>query len=55
MQRTMYSVSASVNSTGAEDLNSGPRSAKWGIADSCSAYLGRDEEVEDEKEGQGVL
>lgn len=41
MQRTTYSVSASVSCTGSEDLNSGPRSWNSGMAASCS--------VEDQK------
>lgn len=36
MQRTTYSVSASVSCTGSEDLNSGPRSWNSGMAASCS-------------------
>ena len=33
---TLYSVSASVKSIGADDLNNGPRWANSGIADNCS-------------------
>ena len=37
MQRTTYSVSDSVNSTGfSEDLNSGPREENSGMAANCS-------------------
>lgn len=36
MQRTTYSVSASVSCTGSEDLNSGPRPWNSGMAASCS-------------------
>lgn len=36
MQRTTYSVSASVSCTGSEDLKSGPRPWNSGIAASCS-------------------
>lgn len=36
MQRTTYSVSASVSCTGSEDLNSGPRPWNSGMAPSCS-------------------
>ena len=42
MQRTTYSVSDSVNSTGfSEDLNSGPSAANSGMAASCSEGRGR--------------
>lgn len=36
MQRTTYSVSASVSCTGSDDLKSGPRLWNSGIAASCS-------------------
>lgn len=36
MQRTTYSVSASVNCTGSDDLKSGPRPWNSGMAASCS-------------------
>lgn len=36
MQRTTYSVSASVSCTGSEDLKSGPRPWNSGMAASCS-------------------
>lgn len=37
MQRTTYSVSASVSCTGSEDLNNGPRPWNSGMEASCSA------------------
>ena len=53
MQRTMYSVSDSVNSTGfSEDLNSGPNGANSGMADSCSEGRGG-EGREGERGGEG--
>lgn len=36
MQRTTYSVSASVSCTGSDDLKSGPRPWNSGMAASCS-------------------
>lgn len=41
MQRTTYSVSASVSCTGSEDLKSGPRPWNSGMAASCSVNKDR--------------
>ena len=54
MQRTMYSVSDSVNSTGfSEDLNSGPSGANSGMADSCSEGRGGEGRGGEERGGEG--
>lgn len=42
IQRTKYSVSASVSCTGSEDLNNGPKLLNSGMAASCSAQKGED-------------
>lgn len=41
IQRTKYSVSASVSCTGSEDLNNGPKLLNSGMAASCSARKGQ--------------
>lgn len=43
MQRTTYSVSASVSCTGSEDLKSGPRPWNSGMAASCSVKFEKGE------------
>lgn len=45
MQRTTYSVSASVSCTGSDDLKSGPRPWNSGMAASCSAGEENDESL----------
>lgn len=41
IQRTKYSVSASVSCTGSEDLNNGPKLLNSGMAASCSSQKGK--------------